>query len=85
MNPPEQRGPDAEESRLEARAADQARIYQAGRDQYVTERDLHLHYEDGVRRARRAEPAGAADDECPCPGLAAFGQDQARWFFGRAR
>src|SRR2546422_1558414 len=60
---------------LEAHAAGQARIHQAARD-------LHLHYQSGVHGARRAEP-GVATEECPYPGLAAFGREEARWFFGR--
>ncbi|MGW2383258.1 NACHT and WD repeat domain-containing protein [Streptomyces sp. NPDC001658] len=71
-----------EQTRFEAEASDGARIYQAGRDQYVAERDLHLHYRTGVRRAR-----GALGDmsavECPYPGLAAFDEEQSSWFFGR--
>ncbi|MGH3808360.1 MAG: AAA family ATPase, partial [Pseudonocardiaceae bacterium] len=64
-----------ESVRLEARASGEARINQAGRD-------LHFYYGDGVRGARRAEP-GTQVQECPYPGLAAFGREQARWFFGR--
>jgi len=60
---------------LEAHASGEARIFQAGRDQ-------HLHYGDGVRTRRRVE-SGTATQECPYPGLAAFGREQARWFFGR--
>ncbi|WP_327157955.1 hypothetical protein [Streptomyces tubercidicus] len=67
---------------LEAQASDRARIYQARRDLYVSERDLHVHYVDGVRTARRGEP-GAGPEECPYPGLAAFDAQQAQWFFGR--
>ncbi|GIH23909.1 hypothetical protein Aph01nite_22190 [Acrocarpospora phusangensis] len=55
---------------------------QAGRDQHIAGGDLHLHYQDGVREARRAE-GGAEPGECPYPGLAAFEAGQARWFFGR--
>jgi hypothetical protein len=83
VSTPESSPPSGEETRLEAGASDQARIYQAGRDQHIAERDLHLHYEDnGVRRARRTAPDAPAM-ECPYPGLAAFGEEQARWFFGR--
>src|SRR6266568_2765170 len=39
-------------------------------------------YVDGVRGQRRAV-SGALVRECPYPGLAAFGPEQARWFFGR--
>lgn len=67
--------PVGEAVRLEAHASDQARVTQAARD-------LHVHYADGVRGGRHAEP-GAATAECPYPGLAAFGREQARWFFGR--
>ncbi|MBB4966496.1 nSTAND1 domain-containing NTPase [Saccharothrix violaceirubra] len=59
---------------------DSASIYQAGRDQYLVGRDLHMHYSETVRRAR---PVGPTSDECPYPGLTAFGPDQERWFFGR--
>ncbi|MGW0171815.1 nSTAND1 domain-containing NTPase [Streptomyces sp. NPDC003343] len=82
MSAPEASSSDGEERRLQARASEGARIYQAGRDQHIAQRDLHLHYEDGVRRSRRAAPE-AAVGECPYPGLAAFGEDQALWFFGR--
>ncbi|MGH3924643.1 MAG: hypothetical protein ACRDTT_17580, partial [Pseudonocardiaceae bacterium] len=61
--------------RFEAHAAGQARINQAARD-------LHLHYRDGIHGERRAEP-GTGTAECPYPGLAAFGREQSRWFFGR--
>ncbi|MGW3148792.1 nSTAND1 domain-containing NTPase [Streptomyces sp. NPDC001177] len=71
-----------EEIRLEAYASERARIYQARRDLYVSERDLHLHYEDGVRAARRVRTAAVSQD-CPYPGLAAFSAEQAQWFFGR--
>ncbi|MEU7041755.1 WD40 repeat domain-containing protein [Streptomyces varsoviensis] len=69
---------------LRARASERSRIYQAVGDQYitVTERDLHLHFVDGVRGARRAVPA-TGGDVCPYPGLVAFGAEQADWFFGR--
>ena len=53
------------------------RVYQAGRDQ-------HFYYQDGVQR-RRSAHAGQVVDQCPYPGLAAFGPEQARWFFGRDR
>ncbi|WP_416981289.1 NACHT and WD repeat domain-containing protein [Streptomyces sp. T028] len=84
MNP---NGPHEPEERkephLEAQASDEARIYQAGRDQYVARRDLHLHYEDGVRTARRTSSHSAVTAGCPYPGLATFGPHQAHWFFGR--
>ncbi|AWW43463.1 NACHT and WD repeat domain-containing protein [Streptomyces cadmiisoli] len=83
MSTPESSPPGSEETRLDASASGQARIYQAGRDQHIVERDLHLHYEDGVRRARRAELDDTPARECPYPGLAAFDEEQARWFFGR--
>ncbi|GAA4878459.1 ATP-binding protein [Kitasatospora terrestris] len=72
---------------LRAWGADRSRIFQAARDQYIAERDLHVHYEDGVRRTRRTVPIAPDADagECPYPGLAAFEADQARWFFGRDR
>ncbi|MGH3684593.1 MAG: hypothetical protein ACRDRU_27615 [Pseudonocardiaceae bacterium] len=57
--------------RFEAHASGQARIYQAVED-------IHLHYEEGGRAK-----LGTAAEECPYPGLAAFGRAQARWFFGR--
>ncbi|MFD0265436.1 WD40 repeat domain-containing protein [Streptomyces sp. NPDC127106] len=82
MSPADGRSGRGEEIRLEAHASDRARIYQARRDLYLSERDLHLHYEDGVRTARRVL-TGAASQECPYPGLAAFSAEQAQWFFGR--
>ena len=71
------------EPRLQAQASDDARIYQAAGDQHIAERDLHVYFEDGVRRTRRVASARQGPDECPFPGLAAFGADQAHWFFGR--
>ncbi|TQM77786.1 WD40 repeat protein [Saccharothrix saharensis] len=65
-------------------AAEGSVIFQAGQDQYLVGRDLHLHYADGVHRVRRVD-ADAAGDECPYPGLVAFGPAQGRWFFGRDR
>jgi hypothetical protein len=65
-----------ESVRLEAHAWGEAStINQAARD-------LHLHYQNGVRGARRVE-SGTPGGECPYPGLASFGREQARWFFGR--
>ncbi|MER7576512.1 hypothetical protein [Streptomyces sp. NPDC126514] len=83
MNTPDNMPSAGEAARLEARASDSARAYQAGRDQYIAERDLHLHYETGVRRARRALVGSIPVTECPYPGLAAFEEDQSGWFFGR--
>jgi len=74
MSSPEPGG-DAERIHLEAQAAGESRIYQAGRDQ-------HIHFTDGVRHVRRSSQAADAD-ECPYPGLAAFDATQAEWFFGR--
>ena len=68
---------DGEGVHLEAHAAGDARVYQAGRDQ-------HFHFRDAVHGVRRAGQADVAE-ECPYPGLAAFGSAQARWFFGRDR
>lgn len=82
MNPADQDLAHGEGIRLEAHASDRARIYQARRDLFVSERDLHLHYEDGVRTARRVRTA-AASQGCPYPGLAAFSAEQAPYFFGR--
>ncbi len=76
--PPEVPPQPAEQAvRFEAHAAGQARINQAGRD-------VHLHYRGGVHGERRAEPS-AGTAQCPYPGLAAFGREQARWFFGRKK
>jgi WD40 repeat protein len=47
----------------------------------VAGRDIHVHYEDGGRTARRATASTTV--ECPYPGLAAFTTEQSRWFFGR--
>ena len=44
--------------------------------------DQHVHFRDDAGDVRRAGQAGAAD-ECPYPGLAAFGPAQAEWFSGR--
>jgi WD40 repeat protein len=58
-----------------ADASGQAQIYQAGRDQ-------HLHLHEGIFETRRTRPDGSV---CPYPGLAAFTDAQAEWFFGRDR
>ncbi|WP_327351242.1 nSTAND1 domain-containing NTPase [Streptomyces sp. NBC_01304] len=85
MNDFEDRPPgDGEGVPPQARASGRSRIYQARRDQYIAERDLHVHYTDGVRRSRRSTTVAASTaDECPYPGLASFGAEQVRWFFGR--
>jgi WD40 repeat protein len=67
--------PDPNTLNLEAHASDSARINQAGRD-------LHVHYQDGVRGVRRAE-SSAGPEDCPYPGMAYFEREHARWFFGR--
>ncbi|MCS7476841.1 hypothetical protein ACFFQW_01065 [Umezawaea endophytica] len=59
----------------EATASGGAHVTQVGRDQ-------HVHYTNGVRVRHRTTP-GAVVHECPYPGLAAFGPEQAEWFFGR--
>ncbi|SEB60503.1 NACHT and WD repeat domain-containing protein [Streptomyces sp. TLI_105] len=84
-DPPEMSGSQDGEPGLHAWGADRSRIFQAARDQYVAERDLHVHYEDGVRRTRRTVRSAPDGGQCPYPGLAAFGTEQARWFFGRDR
>ncbi|MBB5780768.1 WD40 repeat domain-containing protein [Nonomuraea jabiensis] len=61
--------------RQEAHASGHARINQAGRDQ-------HFYYSAGAHTRRSTRP-GTEALECPYPGLAAFGPEQARWFFGR--
>lgn len=61
--------PGGESVRLEAHAWGEAsNINQAARD-------LHLHYQNGVRGARRVEP-GTQAGECPYPGLAAFNRER---------
>ncbi|MFJ3695273.1 WD40 repeat domain-containing protein [Streptomyces sp. NPDC090052] len=65
-----------------AEASGQAQVFQALGDQVIGGRDVHVHFERGVRRvATGAAPDGS--DECPYPGLAAFRPEQAAWFFGR--
>ncbi|MFJ7263264.1 hypothetical protein ACIQV2_24230 [Streptomyces globosus] len=50
---------------------------------YVAGRDQHLHFpRPGGANVHRA---GAADTDCPYPGLAAFGPQDAQWYFGRDR
>ncbi|MGH3828217.1 MAG: hypothetical protein ACRDQX_13770, partial [Pseudonocardiaceae bacterium] len=75
--PPELPSPQSvgDSVHLEAHASGQARINQAGRDQ-------HHYYGDGVHRERWVE-AGPQAGTCPYPGLASFGPEEARWFFGR--
>lgn len=70
--------------RIEATASAAARIYQAGRDQHIAERDLHLHYTDGMVEAHSVVPDDkTVTSACPYPGLLAFEEDQTQWFFGR--
>ncbi|GIH51657.1 WD40 repeat [Microbispora rosea] len=79
MSRPSEQPPDPQHAgpHFQAEASGESKVYQAGRDQ-------HFYYQDGVRQRRRAHP-GQASDRCPYPGLAAFGPEQARWFFGRDR
>ncbi|MGW5266660.1 nSTAND1 domain-containing NTPase [Microbispora sp. NPDC004025] len=79
MSRPSQHPADHEHTGLNfhAEVSGAGHVYQAGRDQ-------HFYYQDGVRRRRKATP-GEVVDHCPYPGLAAFGPEQARWFFGRDR
>lgn len=72
----EEPGSEAKNVHLEARVSGAARAYQAAHD-------IHIHHHDGIAEAHRAEAGGELHDECPYPGLAAFGPEQARWFFGR--
>ncbi|MFF4648278.1 AAA family ATPase [Streptomyces sp. NPDC001389] len=87
LEEPPQESSEAERSgarppSMKAVASDAARIYQSAGDQVVAETgDVHLHYVDGVREARRARADAAA--ECPYPGLEPFETGDARWFFGR--
>jgi WD40 repeat protein len=60
---------------LEAHVSGNARAYQAGRD-------LHIRYEADGLATRKVRVADVVE-ECPYPGLAAFGPDDAPWFFGR--
>ncbi|MEV4379311.1 hypothetical protein [Streptosporangium sp. NPDC049644] len=60
---------------FEASASGHGTINQVAGDQNIT-------YQDGARERLRTEP-GSVVRECPYPGLAAFGREQARWFFGR--
>ncbi|TCO60842.1 hypothetical protein EV192_103423 [Actinocrispum wychmicini] len=69
---------------LNAYASGSAQVFQAARDQFVVDRDLHIYLHNGVRVTRRTVSA-PADVECPYPGLAAFESEQAKWFFGRDR
>jgi WD40 repeat protein len=73
---PREDAPD-EPPRLAAHASGSGGVFQAGRDQ-------HLHFADGASAATRVRGETVAD-VCPYPGLAAFGPDQERWFFGRDR
>ncbi|MEU6315652.1 hypothetical protein ABZ873_32460, partial [Streptomyces sp. NPDC047014] len=73
----------APEIRMEAYASDSGTIYLAAGSQHIAGRDLHLHYWDGSDRVDRTRAAGDAGDDCPYPGLSAFGVEQAPWYFGR--
>ncbi|MFI7533632.1 hypothetical protein [Streptosporangium sp. NPDC049376] len=55
--------------------SDQGHVYLANRDQ-------HFHYGEKLSAEQRTRP-GAVIEECPYPGLSAFGREQRRWFFGR--
>ena len=59
---------------LEAHVSGNARVYQAARD-------LHIRHESEGMAARRVQAADVVE-ECPYPGLAAFGPADARWFLG---
>ncbi|MBF8190207.1 hypothetical protein ITP53_31675 [Nonomuraea sp. K274] len=72
LRPDEQADPRI---RQEATASGQAHVTQVARDQ-------HQHYYDRTRSTLRTT-SGTVAEECPYPGLAAFGREQARWFFGR--
>ncbi|MEU5979605.1 AAA family ATPase [Streptomyces sp. NPDC047315] len=81
---PEDLEAGGDRGRMHGEASDHGRVYQAGRDQYVAEQDLHLHFVDGLRQVRRTTPStGSGSEECPYPGLAAFAGEHAPWFFGR--
>ncbi|MFJ2780780.1 MULTISPECIES: hypothetical protein [unclassified Kitasatospora] len=71
--------------RLEAYASGYGTIYLAAGDQHITVRDLHVHHGDGVHRVRRIESHPESGDDCPYPGMTAFGAEQSKWFFGRDR
>ncbi|KQV17537.1 MULTISPECIES: hypothetical protein [unclassified Kitasatospora] len=71
------------EVRMEAYASGSGTVYLAAESQYIAGRDLHLHYWDGTHRVDRVRPGQQAGDECPYPGMSAFGLEQSRWFFGR--
>lgn len=68
---------------MEAYASDSGPIYLAAGSQHVAGRDLHLHYWDGTHRVDRTRPGTGTGDDCPYPGLSAFGVEQAAWYFGR--
>ncbi|MFD3548286.1 hypothetical protein ACFWUW_22245 [Streptomyces sp. NPDC058655] len=71
------------EVRMQAYASGSGTIYLAAESQYIAGRDLHLHYWDGSHRVDRVRPGSGAGDECPYPGMSAFGVEQAPWYFGR--
>ena len=74
MSDPAQPDRSPKQVRQEATASDHATINQAGRD-------LHIHHGGGVRRTRPG--LDRPETVCPYPGLAAFTDEQAEWFFGR--
>ncbi|MFD3540081.1 AAA family ATPase [Streptomyces sp. NPDC058662] len=80
MTAPEATGPEV---RMEAYASGSGTIYLAAESQYIAGRDLHLHYWDGSHRVDRTRPGTDAGDECPYPGMSAFGLAQSAWYFGR--
>ncbi|MFC1411953.1 hypothetical protein ACEZCY_22100 [Streptacidiphilus sp. N1-12] len=73
----------AERVFVRAEASDDARVFVAAGSQYVVEvRDLHVTFVARDGRIDRVDRP-TTDEECPYPGLAPFGLDQAGWFFGR--
>ncbi|WP_405685127.1 hypothetical protein OG204_12185 [Streptomyces sp. NBC_01387] len=79
--PPELPAP-ADAVQQHATASGDSQIVQAGRDAYVVfTSGFVASGELPGQEARQAVPAEG--ELCPYPGLASFGVEQARWFFGR--
>ncbi len=78
QHPPDNTDPaEPGSTQLRATASGDARIYQAARDQLITD-ITNNYFGDGVVRSA---PVGS--DECPYPGLAAYEVNQGEEFFGR--
>ncbi|MEU5383765.1 nSTAND1 domain-containing NTPase [Kitasatospora cineracea] len=67
---------------LRAWAAERGTVYQSAGNMVVVQGGVHeYYYPGGEESVRTLSPS--AGEECPYPGLRAFGRNEADWFFGR--